>query len=96
LWNIGAGLTQPLFDTDRLAAFAATETDLTASVRSAREALRLANRRYESGCSGYLDVLESQRQANTSEILLIRTRQAVLSAGVDLITALGGGWQPAQ
>ncbi len=64
--------------------------------RSAREALRLANRRYEAGYSGYLEVLESQRQTNTSEILLIRKRQALLSADVDLMTALGGGWQPAR
>jgi multidrug efflux system outer membrane protein len=74
--------------------FAATETDLQASVNSAREALRLANRRYEAGYSGYLEVLDSQRTANISELLLIRNRQALLSADVDLMTALGGGWQP--
>jgi multidrug efflux system outer membrane protein len=74
--------------------FAATETDLQASVTSAREALRLANRRYEAGYSGYLEVLDSQRTANVSELLLIRNRQALLGANVDLMTALGGGWQP--
>ena len=75
--------------------FAATETDLQASVNSAREALRLANRRYAAGYSGYLEVLDSQRTANVSELLLIRNRQALLGADVDLMTALGGGWQPA-
>jgi len=30
-----------------------------------------------------------------TEILLIRNRQALLAASVDLMTALGGGWQPA-
>ncbi len=129
IWNIGLGLTAPLFDAGKLAAltdaeraryketlatydqtiqtsfrevadalnnvaqYAATETDLQASVHSAREALRLATRRYESGYSGYLDVLDSQRTANVSELLLIRNRQALLSSGVDLMTALGGGWQ---
>jgi outer membrane protein, multidrug efflux system len=76
--------------------FASTETDLQASVNSAREALRLATRRYESGYSGYLEVLDSQRTLNISELLLIRNRQALLSANVDLMTALGGGWLPAQ
>ena len=75
--------------------FDATETDLQSSVDSAREALRLATRRYESGYSGYLEVLDSQRSANVTEILLIRNRQALLAASVDLMTALGGGWQPA-
>ncbi len=70
--------------------------DLQASANSAREALRLATRRYEAGYSGYLEVLETQRSTNVSELLLIRNRQALLAAIVDLITALGGGWNPAQ
>jgi outer membrane protein, multidrug efflux system len=76
--------------------YAATESDLQASVNSAREALRLANRRYEAGYSGYLEVLDSQRTLNVSELLLIRNRQALLGADVDLMTALGGGWNPAE
>ena len=80
---------------NNVAQFAATETDLQASVDSAREALRLATRRYEAGYSGYLEVLDSQRTANVSELLLIRNRQALLAADVDLMTALGGGWRPA-
>lgn len=78
-----------------VAQFAATETDLQASVNSAREALRLATRRYEAGYSGYLEVLDSQRSANVSELLVIRNRQVLLGAEVDLMTALGGGWLPA-
>jgi outer membrane protein, multidrug efflux system len=81
---------------NNVAQFAATESDLQASVNSAREALRLANRRYASGYSGYLEVLDSQRTANVSELLLIRNRQALLGADVDLMTGLGGGWQPAE
>jgi multidrug efflux system outer membrane protein len=81
---------------NNVAQFAATESDLQASVNSAREALRLATRRYESGYSGYLEVLDSQRTANVSELLLIRNRQSLLGAEVDLMTALGGGWQPAE
>jgi len=50
---------------------------------------------FAAGYSGYLEVLDSQRTANLSELLLIRNRQALLGADVDLLTALGGGWQPA-
>jgi multidrug efflux system outer membrane protein len=72
--------------------YTATERDAQASVDAAREALRLANIRYEAGYTGFLDVLDSQRSVNLSELALIRSRQNLLSAGVDLMKALGGGW----
>jgi outer membrane protein, multidrug efflux system len=72
--------------------YAATEVDLQSSVDAAREALRLATERYEAGYSGYLDVLDAQRTLNISQLALIRNRQALLSASVDLMKALGGGW----
>ena len=74
--------------------FAALESDAQASVNAAREALRLANERYGAGYTGFLDVLDSQRSLNVAELALIRSRQSLLSAGVDLMRALGGGWQP--
>lgn len=73
--------------------FAALEGDAQASVNAAREALRLANTRYGAGYTGFLDVLDSQRSLNIAELALIRSRQNLLSAGVDLIKALGGGWE---
>jgi multidrug efflux system outer membrane protein len=72
--------------------YAATEVDLQSSVDAAREALRLSTERYEAGYSGYLDVLDAQRTLNISQLALIRNRQALLSASVDLMKALGGGW----
>jgi outer membrane protein, multidrug efflux system len=72
--------------------YAATEVDLQSSVDAAREALRLATERYEAGYSGYLDVLDAQRTLNISQLALIRNRQALLSASVDLMKSLGGGW----
>ena len=63
-------------------------------VKAARGALRLANIRYEAGYAQFLDVLDSQRTLNVAQIALIRSRQNLLSADVDLMTALGGGWQP--
>ncbi len=75
---------------------ATTEVALQSSVTSAREALRLAQRRYEAGYSGFLDVLDAQRATNLTELALIRNRQALLAANVDLMKALGGGWYPAE
>jgi outer membrane protein, multidrug efflux system len=74
---------------------AITEKELQASVDSAREALRLANRRYDAGYSGFLEVLDAERTANASRLALIRNRQALLSSNVDLMKALGGGWYAA-
>jgi multidrug efflux system outer membrane protein len=74
--------------------YAATERDAQASVDAARAALRLATIRYEAGYTRFLDVLDSQRSLNISELALIRSRQNLLSATVDLMKALGGGWEP--
>ncbi len=72
---------------------ASAASDLQASVDASRNALRLATRRYEAGYSGYLDVLDAQRSLNLSELALIRNQQGLLSATVDLMKALGGGWK---
>ena len=68
------------------------ETDLGQKVEVAREALRLANLRYGSGYSGYLEVLDAQRTLNDALLGWIRNRQAYLTYTVDLMNALGGGW----
>jgi multidrug efflux system outer membrane protein len=69
-----------------------SEGDLRSRVDQAREALRLAQRRYESGYSAYLEVLDAQRTLNDAQLAFIRNRQAYLSFSVDLMNALGGGW----
>ena len=68
------------------------ETDLSQRVEVARAALRLANLRYGSGYSAYLEVLEAQRTLNDAQLSWIRNRQAYLTYTVDLMNALGGGW----
>jgi outer membrane protein, multidrug efflux system len=71
------------------------EVDLQVKATSAAE--RLARMRYEGGVAGYLEVLDSQRQAYSAELSLVRTRLARLLYAVQLYRALGGGWQePAQ
>ena len=70
----------------------AAEADYQVRVEASRRTLRLAKLRYEAGYSGYLEVLDAQRTANDSELAFVRNRQARLSASVDLMKALGGGW----
>ena len=71
------------------------EKALDAQVKAAARALKLAEARYQSGYSPYLEVLDSQRTLNDATLSLLRNRQARLSASADLFRALGGGWQPA-
>ena len=59
------------------------------------KALDIAKTRYKSGYSAYLDVLEAERNQNDISLSYVQARQARLIASVDLIKALGGGWQDA-
>jgi outer membrane protein TolC len=73
--------------------YAATETDLQpasmprASPRGSRTGVTRRLQRIP-------EVLEAQRSLNIGELLLIRNRQVLLAADVDLMKALGGGWRP--
>jgi len=70
----------------------AAENDFRTRSSAARNALRLARLRYEAGYSAFLEVLDAERSANDAELAEMRNRQALLSATVDLMKALGGGW----
>ncbi|MEO6748600.1 MAG: TolC family protein, partial [Casimicrobiaceae bacterium] len=70
----------------------AAAADYDARLAAARDALHLADRRYEGGLAQYLDVLDAQRTVNDAELAQIVNRQAQLTASVDLMKALGGGW----
>lgn len=71
-----------------------SEEDYRVKVEAARQALTLARTRYDAGYSGYLEVLDAQRTSNDAELAMIRNRQSRLSYSVDLMKALGGGWNP--
>jgi multidrug efflux system outer membrane protein len=73
---------------------AEAEDDLQVRAKAARNALRLAQLRYESGYSAYLEVLDAQRTVSDAELAIVRNRQTRLAASVDLMKALGGGWAP--
>lgn len=68
------------------------ETDYRNRVEQTQNALRLARQRYESGYSGYLEVLDAQRTLNTAQLAQVLNRRAFLGYTVDLMNALGGGW----
>jgi outer membrane protein, multidrug efflux system len=56
-----------------------------------RERARLAQLRYDTGSSPYLEVLESQRDLLNTEQALVQAERAVQSSRVDVFTAMGGG-----
>ena len=71
---------------------AAQEQEVERQRRAALEAQRIAQRRYEAGYSGFLDVLDAQRSAQDAELAILRARQGRLDAQVALMKAVGGGW----
>ncbi|MCB5187640.1 efflux transporter outer membrane subunit [Methylobacillus caricis] len=72
------------------------EDALNFSQEAAKKALDVSENRYKSGYSAYLDVLDSQRVYNDAALAFIQSRQARLTATVDLFKALGGGWKTAE
>lgn len=60
--------------------------------RAVREALRLANLRYTSGYSSYIEVLDAERNLYNAQIALIAAKLKRLNASINLYKSLGGGW----
>jgi len=58
-----------------------------------RQALAVANLRYEAGRTSYLEVLDAQRTLLASETLRIAAARDARFSIVDFAKALGGGWQ---
>jgi outer membrane protein, multidrug efflux system len=63
------------------------------AVRASRDSLSIAETRYTSGLTSYLDVLDAQRTVLAAEVAESRTLLAQLVAVVQLYRALGGGWE---
>jgi outer membrane protein, multidrug efflux system len=70
------------------------EQALSKEVKAVKEALRLANLRYTSGYSSYIEVLDAERNLYSAQIALIAAKLNRLNASVNLYKALGGGWSP--
>lgn len=60
--------------------------------RALATAASIAERRYASGVSSYLEVLDAQRSLFTAQLSLIQAEQQYLAATVQLFRALGGSW----
>jgi multidrug efflux system outer membrane protein len=56
-------------------------------------ALEMAWVRYESGLTSYLEILDLQRSAFSSQLKASEVLQLQLTSSVNLYKALGGGWQ---
>jgi multidrug efflux system outer membrane protein len=61
--------------------------------RSATDARRLADLRYQGGATSYLEVLDSDTRLFSAEIGLAQAQLSELLALVQIYRSLGGGWQ---
>lgn len=77
----------------RILADQAQQTD--EALVSARRAAALAQSLYDAGRTGYLDLLEAQRNLTTVERRAVQLRGSRAVTTVALIRALGGGWDDA-
>ena len=66
-----------------------------AELQAREKALELAGLRYEAGYVGYLEVIDSQRFLFATQQQELELRRTALQNAVDLMLALGGGWEDA-
>ncbi len=64
------------------------------AVKSAEQALALTLNQYKAGTISYLNVVVSQASALANQRTAVDILSRRMSASVQLITALGGGWAP--
>ncbi len=80
---------------DALVAVRTTRDQLVAQetqVDALTRATTLAEKRYQSGVSSYLEVLDAQRNLFTARLALASVRRQYLGTTVQLYKALGGSW----
>src|SRR6266850_3028636 len=84
---------------DNLAALRILSRELeqqNAAVASAQRTLSLANDRYKSGIDSYLNVITAQTTLLTNQRTAVTLQMEQMTASVQLIKALGGGWSASQ
>jgi NodT family efflux transporter outer membrane factor (OMF) lipoprotein len=84
---------------DNLAAqrvLAAEQPDLQASVKSADDALRITQNEYRAGTVDYTSVVVAQAAALSAHNAELQLEASRLTTTVDLIVALGGGWNASE
>jgi NodT family efflux transporter outer membrane factor (OMF) lipoprotein len=67
-----------------------------AAVQAAQKYVDIATSRYQTGLDPYLDVLIAQDTLLSDQQTLVTLRVSEMTAAVQLIQALGGGWDAAQ
>ena len=66
------------------------------AVNSAQRNLQLAQQRYQAGIDPYLNVITAQTTLLTNQQTAVNLRRDQMTSSVQLIEALGGGWDAAQ
>ena len=62
------------------------------AVQAAQTSLDLSNTRYEGGVTSYLEVITAQNAALSGEVTAVNILGRRMASAVQLIEALGGGW----
>ena len=84
---------------DNLAALRILSRELeqqNAAVASAQRTLSLSTERYKAGIDSYLNVITAQTALLTNQRTAVTLRMEQMTASVQLIKALGGGWNASQ
>ena len=84
---------------DNLAALRILSRELdeqNAAVGSAQRVLTLSTDRYKSGIDSYLNVITAQTTLLTNQRTAVNLQMQQMTASVELIKALGGGWNALQ
>lgn len=68
----------------------------TAAVNAAERSLALTRNRYSAGIATYLEVITAQNAAYANQRTAVDLRVRQMTASVNLIKALGGGWSVGQ
>jgi NodT family efflux transporter outer membrane factor (OMF) lipoprotein len=66
------------------------------AVNSAQRNVQLSQQRYQAGIDPYLNVITAQTALLTNQQTAVNLRRDQMTASVQLIEALGGGWDAAQ
>jgi NodT family efflux transporter outer membrane factor (OMF) lipoprotein len=66
------------------------------AVASAQRVLTLSNERYKSGIDSYLNVITAQTTLLNNQRTMVNLRTQQMTASVELIKALGGGWNASE
>jgi outer membrane protein TolC len=67
-----------------------------AAVKAATRSLELANERYKAGIDSYLNVITAQTTLLNNQRTALNLRTQQMTASVQLIKALGGGWNASE